>query len=158
MAEQISITEEGLKNLQNELEYLKTTKRNEVRESVKVARSFGDLSENSEYDAARNEQAQVEAKISELEDKLKRVKVFSDSEITTDRVNVGTRIKVLNESDNKETEYILVGSTEANPFEHKISDTSPIGKAIIGSKVGDTVTLKLAGGEKKLIIKEISKQ
>lgn len=158
MAEQISITEEGLKNLQNELEYLKTTKRNEVRESVKVARSFGDLSENSEYDAARNEQAQVEAKISELEDKLKRVKVFSDSEITTDRVNVGTRVKVLNESDNKETEYILVGSTEANPFEHKISDTSPIGKAIIGSKVGDTVTLKLAGGEKKLIIKEISKQ
>ncbi len=158
MAEQISITEEGLKNLQNELEYLKTTKRNEVRESVKVARSFGDLSENSEYDAARNEQAQVEAKISELEDKLKRVKVFSDSEITTDRVNVGTKVKVFSEPDNKETEYVLVGSTEVNPFEHKISDTSPIGKAIIGSKVGDTVFLKLAGGEKKLIIKEISKQ
>ncbi len=158
MSEQISITEEGLKKLQDELEYLKTTKRNEVRESVKVARSFGDLSENSEYDAARTEQAQVEAKIAELEDMLKRVKVFSESEITTDRVNVGARVTVLNETDGKQTEYILVGSTEANPFEHKISDTSPIGKAIIGAKVGDKVTLKLANGEKTLLIKEIGKQ
>ncbi len=158
MAEQISITKEGLKKLQEELEYLKTVKRNEVKESVKVARSFGDLSENSEYDAARTEQAQVEAQIAELEDKLKRVKVFDEDDVNTDRVNVGAKVKIKNADTDAETVYYLVGSTEANPFEHKISDTSPIGKAIIGSKVGDTVTVKLPAGDKKLVILEIGKQ
>ncbi len=158
MAEQISITKEGLKKLQDELEYLKTVKRNEVKESVKVARSFGDLSENSEYDAARTEQAQVEAQIAELEDKLKRVKVFDEDDVNTDRVNVGAKVKIRNTETDDEIEYFLVGSTEANPFEHKISDTSPIGKAIIGAKVGDTVTVKLPAAEKKLVILEIGKQ
>ncbi len=158
MSEQISITKEGLKKLQDELEYLKTVKRNEVKESVKVARSFGDLSENSEYDAARTEQAQVEAQIAELEDKLKRVKVFDEDDINTDRVNVGAKVKLRNTDNGTDVEYYLVGSTEANPFEHKISDTSPIGKAIIGAKVGDTVTVKLPAGEKKLVILEINKQ
>ncbi len=158
MAEQISITKEGLKKLQDELEYLKTVKRNEVKESVKVARSFGDLSENSEYDAARTEQAQVEAQIAELEDKLKRVKVFDEDDITTDRVNVGAKVKIHNLDADTTVEYTLVGPTEANPFEHKISDSSPIGKAIIGAKVGDTVTVKLPGGDKKLKIVDINKQ
>ncbi len=158
MAEQISITKEGLKKLQDELEYLKTVKRNEVKESVKVARSFGDLSENSEYDAARTEQAQVEAQIAELEDKLKRVKVFDEDDITTDRVNVGAKVKIHNLDADTTIEYTLVGPTEANPFEHKISDSSPIGKAIIGAKVGDTVTVKLPGGDKKLKIVDINKQ
>ena len=97
MAENIiKITEEGYKKLQEELDYLRTVKRNEVRESVKVARSFGDLSENAEYDAARNEQAQVEAQIAELEEKISRMQVVSDDEVTTDKVNVGSKVKIHN--------------------------------------------------------------
>lgn len=158
MAENIiTITEEGYKKLQEELEYLRTVKRNEVRESVKVARSFGDLSENAEYDAARNEQAQVEAQIAELEDKLSRMRVVADHEVTTDRVNVGARVKIHNISFDEDVEYYLVGSTEADPFENKISDSSPIGKAIIGAKVGDTVTVRLAKGDMQIVILEISK-
>ena len=103
----ITITEEGYKKLTEELEYLRTTKRNEVRESVKVARSFGDLSENAEYDAARTEQAQVEAQIAELEDKLSRMKVVSENDITTDRVNVGAKVKIHNLNFDDIIEYYL---------------------------------------------------
>ncbi len=158
MAENIiKITEEGYKKLQEELDYLRTVKRNEVRESVKVARSFGDLSENAEYDAARNEQAQVEAQIAELEEKISRMQVVSDDEVTTDKVNVGSKVKIHNATYDEYVEYYLVGSTEADPFENKISDTSPVGKAIIGAKVGDTVTVRLPKGDVKIIILEISK-
>ncbi len=153
----ITITEEGYKKLTEELEYLRTTKRNEVRESVKVARSFGDLSENAEYDAARTEQAQVEAQIAELEDKLSRMKVVSENDVTTDRVNVGAKVKIHNLNFDDIIEYYLVGSTEADPFQNKISDSSPIGKAIIGAKVGDNVTVRLPKGDMQIVILEISK-
>ena len=157
MAELITITEEGYKALQDELDFLKNVKKKEVKESIRVAKSFGDLSENSEYDAARTEQAQVESKIQELEETLKRVKVVSDSDIKTDKVNVGAKVKIFNIDYNEEIEYMLVGSTEANPFENKISDSSPIGKAIIGAKVGDTVVVKLQKGDMKIKILAISK-
>jgi len=157
MAKQIIVTEEGLKKLQEELEYLKTTKRKEVVEAIRVALSFGDLSENSEYDEAKNEQAKTEARISELEESLKHVKVISDSEVTTDTVNVGNRVKVYDEEFEEEILYTIVGSTEADPLEDKISDQSPIGSALIGRQVGETVEVTTPGGVINLKILEISK-
>jgi len=157
MAKQIIVTEEGLKKLQEELEYLKTTKRKEVVEAIRVALSFGDLSENSEYDEAKNEQAKTEARISELEESLKHVKVISDSEVTTDTVNVGNRVKVYDEEFEEEILYTIVGSTEADPLEDKISDQSPIGSALIGRQVGETVEVTTPGGVINLKILESSK-
>ena len=157
MSKEITVTEEGLKKLQDELEYLKTTKRKEVVEAIRVALSFGDLSENSEYDEAKNEQAKTEARISELEENLKHVKVISDSEVSTDVVNVGNIVKVYDESFDEEITYTIVGSTAADPLLDKISDRSPIGSAIIGSKVGDTVDVSTPAGLVKLRILEISK-
>jgi len=157
MAKQIIVTEEGLKKLQEELEYLKTTKRKEVVEAIRVALSFGDLSENSEYDEAKNEQAKTEARINELEESLKHVKVISDSEVTTDTANVGNRVKVYDEEFEEEILYTIVGSTEADPLEDKISDQSPIGAALIGQQMGATVEVTTPGGVIKLKILEISK-
>ncbi|MBQ8254419.1 MAG: transcription elongation factor GreA [Clostridia bacterium] len=157
MAKQIIVTEEGLKKLQEELEYLKSTKRKEVVEAIRVALSFGDLSENSEYDEAKNEQAKTEARISELEESLKHVKVISDSEVNTDAVNVGNRVLVYDLEFEEDIEYTLVGSTEADPIENKISDQSPIGQALIGRAVGDIVDVHTPGGIIKLEIKEIMK-
>ncbi len=157
MAKQIIVTEEGLKKLQDELEYLKTTKRKEVVEAIRVALSFGDLSENSEYDEAKNEQAKTEARISELEESLKHVKVISDSDVTTDTINVGNRVKVYDEEFDEEIEYTIVGSTEADPLENKISDQSPIGAALIGQQVGHRVDVTTPGGVITLKILEISK-
>ncbi len=115
------------------------------------------MSENAEYDAARTEQAQVEAQIAELEDKLSRMKVVSENDVTTDRVNVGAKVKIHNLNFDDIIEYYLVGSTEADPFQNKISDSSPIGKAIIGAKVGDNVTVRLPKGDMQIVILEISK-
>ena len=157
MAKQIIVTEEGLKKLQDELEYLKTTKRKEVVEAIRVALSFGDLSENSEYDEAKNEQAKTEARILELEESLKNVKVISDSEVTTDSVNVGNKVVVYDIEFDEEIEYTIVGSTEADPIENKISDQSPIGEALIGRAVGEVVDVHTPGGVIKLEIKEIMK-
>ena len=157
MAKQIIVTEEGLKKLSEELEYLKTTKRKEVVEAIRVALSFGDLSENSEYDEAKNEQAKTEARIVELEESLKNVKVISESEVNTDKVNVGNRVKVYDEDFEEEIEYTIVGSTEADPLENKISDQSPIGVALIGKKVGDTADVHSPGGVIKMRILEITK-
>ena len=158
MAEPIVVTDEGLKKLQDELEYLKSTKRKEVVEAIRVALSFGDLSENSEYDEAKTEQGKTESRILELEEMLKNVKVISDHEIKTDSVNVGNVVKVHDEEFDEELDYVLVGSTEANPAENKISDQSPIGKALIGAKVGDVVTFETPVGEAHLKVLEISKQ
>ena len=157
MAKQIIVTEDGLKKLQEELEYLKTTKRKEVVEAIRVALSFGDLSENSEYDEAKNEQAKTEARINELEESLKHVKVISDRDVTTDTVNVGNRVKVYDEEFEEEILYTIVGSTEADPLEDKISDQSPIGAALIGRQVGETVEVTTPGGVVSLKILEISK-
>ena len=126
-------------------------------ESIRTALSFGDLSENSEYDEAKNEQAKVEAQINDLEDILKQIKVISDSDISTDQVNIGAKIKVYDEKYDEEIEYTLVGSTEADPLENKISDQSPIGSALIGAKIGDTVTAVTPNGELKLKILDITK-
>ena len=115
MAKQISVTDEGLKQLESELTHLKNVRRKEVAEAIQIARGFGDLSENSEYDEAKNEQAKVEARIAELEEILKHVKVINESEVHTDSVNIGARVKVYIEKFGKEMEYTLVGSTEANP-------------------------------------------
>jgi len=154
---QLLVTEEGLKKMEEELDYLKTVKRKEVINTIGVARAFGDLSENSEYDEAKNEQAKVEAKIMELEEQLKNVKVVDESDIKTDVANIGNKVKVLNVNLNKEIEYSLVGSTEADPFKNKISDESPIGRVLIGSKKNDTVEYETPKGVFKLKILEISK-
>jgi len=157
LAKQTTVSSEGLKKLQEELEYLKTTKRKEVAEAIKVARGFGDLSENSEYDEAKNEQGLVEARIAEIEAMLKNVKVIDESNIATDRVNVGNRVKVFDETFEEEIEYTIVGSSEANPMEFKISDESPIGKALIGSEIGEVVKAETPGGETVMKVLEISK-
>ena len=157
LAKQTTVSSEGLKKLQDELEYLKTTKRKEVAEAIKVARAFGDLSENSEYDEAKNEQGAVEQRIAELEAMLKNVKVINEHEIKTDTVNVGNRVKVYDETFEEELEYTIVGSNETNPVELKISDESPIGRALIGAATGEVVKAETPGGEIVMKILEISK-
>ena len=157
MAKVTTVSSEGLKKLQEELEYLKTTKRKEVAEAIKVARGFGDLSENSEYDEAKNEQGLVEARIAEIEAMLKNVKVIDESNIATDKVSVGNRVKVYDETFEEEVEYTIVGSSEANPIEFKITDESPIGKALIGATIGEVVKAETPGGETVMKIVEISK-
>jgi len=155
--QQITVTEEGLKKLTDELDYLKTVKKQEVKDAIKTAKEFGDLSENSEYEAARTEQAQVEGRITELEQMLKHVRLVSTDDVTHDRVSVGVNVTIKDVEKNAETVYTLVGSTEADPFTNKISDTSPIGKAIIGAKVGDKVTVHLPRRDLTIIIKKIEK-
>lgn len=152
----ITVTKEGLEKLQQELEYLKTVKRKEVTEAIRVALSFGDLSENSEYDEAKTEQAKTEARVTELEEMLKNV-VLIEEDLTTDKVSVGMKVKVRNKTAKKEVEYTLVGSTEANPILRRISDQSPIGKALIGEKVGSTVKVEAPAGVTELEILEISR-
>ena len=156
-AKQLLITEEGLRKMMEEFEYLKTVKRKEIIDTIGVARAFGDLSENSEYDEAKNEQAKVEARIMELEEQLKIVKVVDENEIKTDEINIGNKVKVLNVNLNKEINYSLVGSTEADPFNNKISDESPIGKVLVGAKKGDIVEYETPKGVFKLEILDISK-
>ena len=157
VAKQTTVSSEGLKKLQEELEYLKTTKRKEVAEAIKVARGFGDLSENSEYDEAKNEQGLVEARIAEIEAMLKNVKIIDESNIATDQVSVGNRVKVYDETFEEEVEYTIVGSSEANPMEFKISDESPIGKALIGATIGEVVKAETPGGDTVMKVLEISK-
>lgn len=152
----ITVTKEGLEKLQQELEYLKTVKRKEVTEAIRVALSFGDLSENSEYDEAKTEQAKTEARVTELEEMLKNV-VLIEEDLTTDKVSVGMKVKVRNKTAKKEVEYTLVGSTEANPILRRISDQSPIGKALIGEKVGSVVKVEAPAGVTELEILEISR-
>lgn len=154
---QIILTDAGLKNLVDELEELKTIKRKEVADKIKVALSFGDLSENSEYDEAKNEQAIVEARIAQLEAMLKNARVLDEKELTTDTVSVGSKVKVLDIEFDEEDEYYLVGSTESDPTANKISDESPIGKALLGHKVGETVEAQAPMGVIKFKILNIAK-
>ncbi len=155
MIKEILVTREGLRKMEEELDNLKLVKRKEVAEKIKVARSYGDLSENSEYDEAKNEQAIVEAKILELETKLKHVKVIDEKDITTDTVTVGTKVVVYEFDFEEENEYQIVGSAESDPVNFKISDSSPLGAALLGKKVGDVVTY--TEDELKCEIKAISK-
>ncbi len=154
---QILLTDAGLLKLEQELEMLKTQKRQEVAEKIKVARGFGDLSENSEYDAAKEEQAQVEARIVHLENMLKNAKVIDEDDIDLNIVSVGTRVKVYDEEFDEELEYSIVGSTEADPDLNKISDESPVGRALIGKTVGDVVDVETPGGTIQFKILSIDK-
>ncbi len=158
MDNQIIVTDEGLKKLQEELAYLKNTKRKEVTEAIKLALSFGDLSENSEYTEAKDEQGKVESRIVELEEMLKKVKVISDSDIHTNSVNVGASVRLLDVVRNKELEYTIVGSTEADAMNGKISDRSPIGSALIGASVDEVVTVTTPAGERQFKVLEIMKK
>lgn len=154
---EIVLTDEGLLKLEQELESLKTEKRQEVAEKIKVARGFGDLSENSEYDAAKEEQAQVEARIVQLEKMLKNARVIDQDEIDLNKVSIGTRVKVYDEEFDEEIEYSIVGSTEADPDALKISDESPVGRALLGKNVGETVLVETPGGSISLKILGINK-
>ena len=157
MAKVIKLTDDGLKKLEEELEYLKTAGRADIAEKIKVARGYGDLSENSEYDEAKNEQAKIEARIVEIEAMLKNVEIIEDVKGNAKSVMVGVKVKVLDEEYGDELEYRVVGSTEADPQNGKISDESPVGKALIGKKIGDTVIVEAPGGEFKLKVIGISK-
>ena len=157
MAKTIKITDEGLKKLEEELENLKTVGRADIAEKIRVARGYGDLSENSEYDEAKNEQAKLEARIVEIEAMLKKVEIIEDIKGKAKTVVIGVKVKVIDEEFGEEEEYRVVGSTEANSREGKISDESPMGKALLGKKIGDVVTVEAPAGEFKVRILEISK-
>ena len=157
MAKQIVVTESSFQKLKDELDYLKNVKRKEAAENVGIARSYGDLSENSEYDEAKNEQAKLEARIVEIEAMLKNVEIIEDIKGKAKTVVIGVKVKVIDEEFGEEEEYRVVGSTEANSREGKISDESPMGKALLGKKIGDEVTVEAPGGEFKVKILEISK-
>lgn len=149
------MTYDGIKKLEEELEYLKTTKRKEITEKIKVALSFGDLSENSEYDEAKNEQAFVEGRILQLESMLKNASVIDESEVSTDTVNVGAIVKVKDFDFDEEVEYTIVGSAEADPMNFKISNESPVGNALMGKKVGQIVEVPVPDGISKFEILQI---
>ncbi|MBE6883023.1 MAG: transcription elongation factor GreA [Ruminococcaceae bacterium] len=147
VAKEIILTDEGLKKLEEELEQLKTVKRKEIAAKIKEALSFGDLSENSEYDEAKNEQAFVEARILQLEATLKNVRVLDDDELNNEIISVGSKVVLKDVEFDEEVTYQIVGSTEADPANGKISDESPVGKALLGRKLGETVTVEAPIGE-----------
>lgn len=156
MAEQVLMTAEGLDQLKMELEERKTTKRKEIKEAIKVARGYGDLSENSEYDEAKDAQAQNELRIAELEETLKHV-VLIEENSSNDGVSVGSKVKVYDVEFDEEVVYKIVGSTEADPAQFKISNESPVGSALIGHKVGDRITATTPMGVLEFEIREIIK-
>ena len=139
MQKDVILTPEGLEKLKQEIEYLSTTKRREVAERIKEAREFGDISENSEYDDAKNEQAMLEARIATLEDKLRSASVIDAKELSADVVRVGSQVHVTDDK-GKKLSYTIVGSTEADPSANRLSNESPVGKALVGRKKGDEVT------------------
>lgn len=154
---EILLTQEGYDNLEKQLEYLKTEKRAEISERIKVALGFGDLSENSEYDEAKNAQASNEIKIAELENKLRYAKIIDESEIDTKTVQVGNKVKVLDMEFDEEVEYTIVGSTEVDLSQNRISNESPIGSALLGAKKNQVVEAQTPGGVVKFKILAIKK-
>ena len=154
---EVILTQEGYDNLDKELNYLKTEKRTEIAERIKVALGFGDLSENSEYDEAKNAQAENEVKIAELENKLRHAKIIDEKEIDTDTVQIGNTVKVLDIEFDEEVEYTIVGSTEVDLASNKISNESPIGAALLGAKKNQTVEANTPGGIIKFKILSITK-
>ncbi len=157
MAKPIILTPEGLQKLEQELEYLKVTGRKDIAEKIKIARGFGDLSENAEYDAAKDAQAAMEKRIGELEEMIKNAQVVDLDAVGTDVVSILSKVKVLDIDMEDEDIYTIVGTTEADPDKNKISDESPIGTALLGKKVGDVVEVQTPGGSFELKILEISK-
>ena len=161
MLKQIVMTKEGLDKLESELEELKSVKRKEVAEKIKVALSFGDLSENSEYDEAKNEQAIIEARIADIEVMLKNVKVIDESELSSENIHIGSKVevRVTNSSTGSSTvlNYKVVGSNEADPLNGSISDESAVGKALLGHGIGDKVEVEVPAGTVEYEILAISK-
>ena len=154
---EILLTQEGYENLEKELENLVTVKRAEIAERIKIALGFGDLSENSEYDEAKNAQAANEAKIAELENKIRYAKIIDESEIDTKTVQVGNTVKVLDMEFNEEESYTIVGSTEVDLSQNKISNESPIGMALMGAKKGQVVEVHAPAGIMKYKVISITK-
>ncbi|MCI5642869.1 MAG: transcription elongation factor GreA [Peptoniphilus sp.] len=146
MAKDIFFTPEGLEKIENEIEYLKTVRRKEVSERIKVALGYGDLSENSEYDEAKNEQAQVEERIAKLEMMVRNAKIIDEKDLNTEVVNIGSSVKVREVDTREEDEYTIVGSAEADPLEGKISNESPVGSKLLGNRVGDVVEVEVPDG------------
>ncbi|EFA90138.1 transcription elongation factor GreA [Peptoniphilus lacrimalis] len=146
MDKDIFFTPEGLEKIENEIEYLKTVRRKEVAERIKVALGYGDLSENSEYDEAKNEQAYVEERIAKLEMMARNAKVIDEKDLNNDMVNVGSTVVVKDLDSGDEDEYTIVGSAEADPLSGKISNESPVGAGLIGLKVGDITEIEIPDG------------
>ena len=157
MSKTYKFTEEGLKKLEAELEDLKTNGRRDIAERIQIARGYGDLSENSEYDDAKNEQAKIEARIVELEAMLKNYEIITDDEISGDKVVIGVTVTIKDANSKEQFTYAIVGSAEADPISGKISDESPVGKALIGHKVKETVEVELPDGKALYKIVDIKK-
>ena len=155
MSTELLMTTEGYEALKKELNELKTVTRGEISEKIRVARGFGDLSENSEYDEAKNEQAVVEARIKRLEDQLKSVKIISKEELPKDVVTIGSKVKILDLEYNEEMEYVIASSVESHQSLNTISDESPVGKGLMGHKVGDVVEIQAPAETLKQKILEI---
>jgi transcription elongation factor GreA len=153
MQKDVILTPDGLEKLKQEIEYLSGEKRREVAERIKEAREFGDISENSEYDDAKNEQAMLEARIAQLEDKLRSATVVDASQLDSSEVQVGSRVEI--SEGGKKATYTIVGSTEADPRENRLSNESPVGKALIGRKKGDEVTIQLPSKTRTVKITKI---
>lgn len=149
MSRQAVVTPEGLEKLKEEIEFLSTTKRREVAARIKEAREFGDISENAEYDDAKNEQALLETRIATLEERLRRTTVIDEDSISSEEVGFGSIVHVKDQKSGDSQKFQIVGSTEANPVEHKLSNESPIGKALLGKKRNDIVTVEPPRGAKK---------
>jgi len=146
MQKEILLTAQGLKALQDELDYLKTVKRKEMADKIALARSYGDLSENSEYDDAKNEQAQMEARIADIEVTLKHAKIIDESEMSNEHVHIGSKVKVYNALFEEDVVYSIVSASEAEPENNIISDESPVGHALLDKKVGEKVIVELPNG------------
>ena len=151
------LTYEGLQKLESELHNLKVVKRKEVAQKIKEAREQGDLSENEEYDAAKDEQRDIEARIDEIEKILKNAEVVVEEEVDLDKISVGCRVKILDMEYDEELDYKIVGSTEANSLKGKISNESPVGKALLGAKVGEVVTVETQAGDLNYKVLEIQR-
>ena len=153
---EVILTAEGYEKLKGEIDYLSNEKRREVADRIRIAREFGDIAENSEYDDAKNEQAMLEKQIADLEEKLRSATVINEKEITTEAVSVGTIVHVRDQKTDKSVKYRIVGSAEANPAENKLSNESPVGKALIGHKRGEIVSVPVPRGPaRKLKITKI---
>jgi transcription elongation factor GreA len=152
---EVILTPEGFEKLKDEIEYLSNDRRREVAERIRVAREFGDIAENAEYDTAKNEQAYLEARIAMLEERLAHSRVVTKKEIKSGEVSIGTKVRLRDVGANKTVEYHIVGSAEADPAENKLSNESPVGKAIMGRKKGDTVEVAAPRGKLKFKIMDI---
>jgi transcription elongation factor GreA len=152
---EVILTAEGYEKLKQEIDTLRGEKRREVAERIRVAREFGDIAENAEYDDAKNEQAMLEHRIAQLEERLLTARVITKKEISKDAVSIGSKVRLRDMQANKTFEYHIVGSAEANPAENKLSNESPVGKAIMGHKKGDVVEAPTPKGAKKFKIMEV---